>query len=157
MSIRKTLLLSLLLFFSLQYVLADTALVVKRTNGKTETFLLSSEPVLTFNSENCVFSTTNVTVTIPRTNIEEFHFVDNSTDIENQKAGSDVFVRFSGNNAVVISGLKNDRITVLDLSGKVVNADVSNNGEETTVSLNNLSRGIYIIKYDNSSIKVVRK
>jgi len=157
MSIKKTLLLFVLQLFSFQCALAGTVLIVEKTDGTTETFVLWDKPELTFEAQNVVITYKNNRVTIPRADIEEFHFDDDGTGIESHRTGNDVLVRFSGDDTVVISGMKNKHIVVSNIGGKLVNATITRSGEETTVSLNSLPQGIYIIKYDNNSIKVVRQ
>ena len=48
-------------------------------------------------------------------------------------------------------------VTVCDLSGKTVNAPATIEGEQILVNLSGLRSGIYFVKFDNSTVKVLKK
>lgn len=146
-----------LLFMVAGRAVAETSLIVQKTDGTRETFLLSEKPEMVIEGENCAFSTANVTLEIPRVDIEDLHFEDTATGIGTLKAKSDVLVRFANDHTVQIAGLGSTRLAVYDISGKAVNADISTTGDTTTISLGNMPSGTYIINYGKNSIKILKK
>lgn len=138
-------------------VLADTKLVVQKVDGTKETFLLSDKPEMTLQDSNCIFSTTYITVEIPRININNMHFEYETTNIETSKTGNDITVRLLNDHSVQIKGLCNQHIAVYDISGRIVNTMTSSIDNITTVSLNNVPQGVYLIRYGNNTIRILRK
>lgn len=63
--------------------------------------------------------------------------------------------RFDGNALVVAS--KGAMVKVYDASGKEVDAEMTTDAENTSVSLASLAKGVYIIKIGGSSFKVMKK
>ena len=51
----------------------------------------------------------------------------------------------------------NTEVVVCDLSGKTVNAPVSLESEQIVVNLSGLSNGIYFVKFDDKTVKVLKK
>lgn len=158
MKFRNMPILSLLLFFvlSAQQAVADTVLVVQKTDGTRETFLLSDSPVVTMEGSCCDFSTSNVSLRLQRDNIAEMHFEDAADGISAVRHG-DVHFNLLGNHTVEIVGMRTAPIAVYDMGGKAVRADIKASGDTLTVSLNGLPLGTYIIKYGNDSIKISNK
>lgn len=150
-----------MLFLSHSQLKADTTLIVEKTDGSTESFLLADQPVVTFEGANGVFTTPSVSVSIPRADIDNFHFKSGTTGIKaitpTTGDGASVRVRFLGGNTVEIAGQGNRPVAVYRTDGAAANAEVVRGADSATVSLENLPKGIYVIKYGNNSIKMIRK
>lgn len=148
-----------MLMIPLWQAAASTVLVVQKTDGTTETFLLSEQPVITFGASNFDVATAAASLSIPLSDVEDFHFADEGTTAiaSTPSASGDTRVELLGGNAVRISGEGSKSVAVYDLSGKAAPAQISTTGDAATVSLGNMPNGIYIIKYGNNSIKVSKK
>lgn len=153
---RKILLSLMLLPMFAPAAMAGTALVVAKSDGTTETFLLSQKPEISFGAADCTVSTADCTVSIPRGDIADFHFSDVATAISSPSAEGGVSVRIAGG-AVTIQGAQPSGVSVSDASGKAVNASVATSGTACTVSLAGLPKGIYIVKYGKNTIKTANK
>lgn len=135
---------------------ADTALVMAKSDGTTETFLLSQKPEISFGESDCTLSTTDYTVSIPRGDIADFHFTDVATAISSPCTDGGVKVRLA-DGVLTIQGAIENAVAVFDVSGKAVNANATTNGTTCTVALAGLPKGIYIVKYGNNTIKTASK
>lgn len=145
-----------LLAFLQQQVFAETKLVVQKTDGTTEEFLLSDKPEMTIYNKSCIFVTKKTAINIRRTDIVDFHFEEYSSDIDKVEANG-ICVKFINDNNVCFTGLKGRKISIYDVEGKAFQGSIETIGDDTIVSLSNLPKGIYVIKYINSSIKLAKK
>lgn len=136
--------------------MADTALVLAKSDGTTETFVLAQKPELSFGVNDCTVSTADYTVTIPRGDIADFHFADAASAITSPHEASDVSVRLA-DGFLTLQGIQASRVSVFDVSGKPVRADITASGTTCTVTLAGLPKGIYVVKYGNNTIKTANK
>lgn len=150
-----------MLFLSHSQLKANTTLIVQKTDGTTESFQLADQPVVTFEGANGIFATSSLSISIPRADIDNFHFESVATGIKmvtpSTKDIANVRVRFIDGNTVEIAGQANSAVAVYRIDGAAANADVVKGADSATVSLGNLPKGIYVIKYGNNSIKMIRK
>ena len=90
-----------------------------------------------------------------RGDVKNWHFVDNLSSID---AIADKDAEFAVNgNALVISGVKdNTAITLYNVNGVVVKQSAVD-GDICTIPLNGLSAGLYIVTYNNTTFKFLKK
>lgn len=134
---------------------ADTTLVVLKTDGGKENFSLSENPEITMKEDNCVFTTASGSISIPISNITDFHFEDGSASIGVIKQ-ADTSWKMS-DNEITISGKIKGGISLYDVSGKPVPVSIKTVGDISTIPTLGLKAGIYIIKYNDNTIKIIRK
>lgn len=119
------------------------------------------------------FSDTSVEITIPSETPGEAPVVHSIgvEDIENSTFSETASIQGAVvENSTVFSVLDGNRIRitapceisagdarVYDLAGKLLSCPVAIDGEVATVSLDQLSAGVYIIAYQNNNIKVTKK
>ena len=147
-------LLSCILLSALSFAQQPNALILKLTDGSTNTFILSEKPVVTLPDNNIVISGTANTM-YARSDVEKFFFeyVD-PTGVEKVKE-NDVTFKYQDGEHVRLSGLKSGTIvSVSSLDGKNLSTQKSDTSGNITVSLKNLPKGVYIISYDKRSVKV---
>ena len=118
------------------YAQEKNALVVKLTNGSTNTFVLSNKPVVTMPDNNVVISG-DASATYARSEVEKFYFIhDDGSGIES---------------------IGNDNIGIFyEDDGKNIGSQKSDGTGSVTISLGNHPKGIYIISFGGRSIKVRR-
>lgn len=133
----------------------ELALVVLHADGNRSTFLLSERPEVTFSGDNCVFSSESATVTLARANITDFHFESAATGIGKVKGDERLF-RIVGKGVAQLLNVPSSSVCVYDLQGKMVQAGIAADGQHTTVSLEQLPEGVYVIRYAGSAIKIKR-
>lgn len=62
-----------------------------------------------------------------------------------------------GSNTLVVKAAEGTNVKVYAADGRAVEADILQNGDATTIDLNRLDRGIYMIQIGTSSMKVLKK
>lgn len=136
------------------YAQEKNALVVKLTDGSTNTFVLSDKPVVTMPDNNVVISG-DASATYARSEVEKFYFIYyDPTEIESISKDNIAFFYEDGEN-VRITGLKDKTtVSVTSLDGKIISTQMSNGDGNVTIYLGNNPKGVYIISFEGRSIKV---
>ena len=147
-------LLALLCLFSNIAINAQHRLVLELKNGRTESWLLTERPEVTFEGSKMKISTS--TIEYERSDVKQFSF--SGPDALNEVSENELrFVQLGTD--IQIFGLTDaDKlIQVYDLGGRRAYAKVSIQSSLAHISLTELPQGIYIIKIGNKqSIKVKR-
>lgn len=122
------------------------ALKVSLYGSTSATYVLETKPVVTYSENNVTIKTQSLEDTYPLSEVESFTFVESaSSGIET--ITQNVTYDFHNN----IFTCEGHEIRVYNLSGQSVASGNS------SVSLEALDRGIYIVNTGNRSIKVVKK
>ena len=126
----------------------ESALCVTRTNGQVAYYILSEKPVVTFGETTMLIVTSNVSTEYQRTEVENFTFVDKKaiTGIAQIGEGNTVF-QYQDNTIRGAGGA----IQVYNSLGKLVKQG------EGIVSLDNQPQGVYVVKMNQQTIKVIKK
>lgn len=133
---------------------ADEALNLKMKDGTIHSFILNERPIITMGDGKLYVDTDKTTATYSLYDVNEYAFGEASTGIRGISTTEGVMR--NGDN-IVFHGIDAKKVVVCNLGGAVVNADVSSNNSDTTVSLTNLPQGIYIIKVSGTSVKINKK
>ncbi len=155
---QKLLSLALLLFGLVQGLSADesAALHLLFADGSDKWFLFTQQPVVTFSESELTVTTSDGAFAYTFDNVSEFRFDDPDADgVTDQRTTTPRIVQ--ANNAVLIYGTGKDAVSLYDLSGRRLAANVRRQGDAVNVSLHSLPTGTYIIRINNQSIKVARK
>lgn len=159
--------LSLLFFLSLcASVFASnepSQLVVKLKDNSEKISILANQPVVTFDTEKLYINSSDFSTEI--SNVQEFYFKTETTtgiDVvkktDNEDASSPFTFRFVDGRTVYIDGLDNSvRVMVYSLSGAQVNARIDRGNERAVVDFGNQPAGVYIIKANNQSFKIIKR
>ena len=125
-----------------------SALCVTRTNGEVAYYILSEKPVVSFGETTMLIVAGNASTEYQRTEVEKFTFVDKKaiTGIAQIGEGSTVF-QYQDNTIRAVGGA----IQVYNSQGKLVKQG------EDTVSLNDQPQGVYVVKMNQQTIKVIKK
>lgn len=158
---------SLLFLLSLHaYVFASnepSQLVVKLNDNTEKIFILANKPVITFDTEKFYINTSDFSTEL--SNVQEFYFqTETATGIEVVKktdgtASSSIFTfRFVDGHTVYIDGLDDSaHISVYSLSGAQVNARIDKSNDRAVVDFGNQPAGVYIIRANKQSFKIIKR
>lgn len=160
---RKTLTVLLLALLSVSlYAGEKKVLSVLMTDGTNVCFYLSEQPLVTFVGENVKIASVSEEAVIARALVERFEFLETMpTHIEEIEMDEGETVKghleFS-EEAVSISGLATDgKVRVFTLKGQMVVSAVADGEGNVTISLDSLSAGIYLINYNETTIKFIKR
>ena len=147
---RQNRLLTLMLFLLVTSLssMAQTNMVVHQTDGSSKQFDISSIRKLLVSPQTfSVYAQDESQIAMAQ--IRSVKFSQVSTDISNL-AGSGVALQRKGN-ILTLEGLKaGDRVQLYSVNGQV-----TGNFDGKSLNLSNLSRGVYILKINNKTIKFV--
>lgn len=151
----------LCLFSFFQSAFADEViweLNLVRTSDKTDVFLLSDEPEISFDGENIFFKTDSIETSCPFKELKSFSFekkiIQTETSIRQVNATSKEFV-FLNSKTIVCKGCDSlTSVFVSNIDGSVIIPEINLTGSTLTISLKNEPSGIYIINVDGQTIKV---
>ena len=130
------------------------ALVVEMRDGSNVSFLLKEKPTITFTGKLMSIVSASSSSEIKRADVKQCYFAAVSTSVEEVvcEAQADV----SGN-SVALSGLPaNADVTVYSANGVQVLSEKAVDGC-CTISLDSLPNALYIVNYNNTSIKILKK
>lgn len=157
----KKLLLSLLLFaFSaLTFAQKKDVLSILMKDGTSVYFLLEEKPLITFeNSDVKVVSSTDEAV-LERAQVDRFEFVDEvPTAIEEleEEIAREKFEMTR--NAIHLSGLAPGcKVQLFSISGQSILATAANENGAVTISIDSLPAGIYLVNYNEITIKFIKQ
>ena len=131
-------------------------------DGKTASFLFSTQPKVTVGSDELTVSSTDVSsVSYTIANVQRFYFEKNIiTGIHDVSAGSASGPVFVYNHGVItVSGLKSkERVSVYSIGGsKVAESKAGSNGC-ASVDISGAVRGVYVISTGSGvSFKLLKK
>ena len=147
---RQNRLLTLMLFLLVTSLssMAQTNMVVHQTDGSSKQFDISSIRKLLVSPQTfSVYAQDESQIAMAQ--IRSVKFSQVSTGISNL-AGSGVALQRKGN-MLTLEGLKaSDRVQLYSVNGQV-----TGNFDGKSLNLSNLSRGVYILKINNKTIKFV--
>lgn len=152
---KNKILLILLLFFSVRLSAREyKALVVEMRDGSTASFLLAEKPKITFAGElmNIVSSASGME--FARADVRKYSFVDAPTSVDEAIVSPEAVI--DGNTVVVCGVPDGTAVGVYTVGGAAVMQSTAVGGS-CTLSLENLSAGLYIVNYNNTSIKYLKK
>lgn len=132
-------------------------MVVEMKTGEKIEYFLTDTPQLKHNDERVLLTTKKTNVEYETSRIAKVYFSESvNSGIKDIKT-SDTVIQLSPE-SIHLSGFSpNESIQILSLNGNVYRSlSVSNDGS-LTISLSDLSIGVYIIKSTNQSFKITRR
>ena len=157
----KKLLFSLLLltFSALTFAQKKDVLGIFMKDGTSVYFLLEEKPLITFeNSDVKVVSSTDEAVLV-RSQVDRFEFVaDVPTDVEDvqEKVEREKFELTR--NAIHLSGLTPGcKVQLFSIGGQSILATAANENGAVTISIDSLPAGIYLVNYNEITIKFIKQ
>lgn len=151
----------LLLFFCLQlYVLANKntpTVEVWTKSGERIAYSLSEHPVITYSGTDLVLTTTHLTVNYPLAELHKFTFGTEATAIEPIPTLPDGQIRMPGEMLILSGFCPSEQVLIYNIEGqKVLDATISSDGN-TTIDIQSLATGIYVVKAGCITHKIIKK
>lgn len=122
---------------------AATALCVTMRDGSNKVFLLSNKPVVSFGDKTLDINSDDVSASIDRKDISVMTFIDN--DQVEDVADAEVF-EYTGSTVRVDGHF----IEIYSMAGVKVAFG------QDAVGLDSLPAGVYIVRYGNTSVKILK-
>ncbi len=131
---------------------------VWKMDGSKISFLLSDEPVTTFENGNLVITTNQSVYSYPLAQMKKYTHEGQSEGMDNSPlAPGDILVR-QNDEQLLIEGLPdNYPVTVYNMDGKQIYSQRSIGGQPLLVSLIGQPQGSYIITAGSTSFKFVKQ
>ena len=154
----KKILFFLAIIFSLP-VCADHYLVIEMNNSKQHSYSLSDKPVITFDNDRLFIKTDKIELDYPISNILKYYFIEvDETGVEDIKNDVDkIHFIYTDPDFLCVEGVDWDAdINIYDISGRVCAVNLTKSDNCTKIELSTLNKGVYIIKVNNHSFKIIR-
>lgn len=157
---KKALSLYILLFVGFLVLRAQSSsnlcAVVETTNGKRMEYLLSDLPRIIYDDSMVTLSTNSTIVEFHPEEILKIYLTESTTAINDCKS-PDGSISLS-HNQVLLSGFSaNESVTIFCVDGHQLWRGIIHDNGCLTITLDQLSKGIYIIKTNHQSIKITKK
>ena len=128
------------------------SLFVSFNDGSKIEFALSTLPEVTFGDDKMTVETTSTTASYELWKVSTFTY-GTTTDIK--QVSQDTRFAWEGDR-IIVDG-KANKVSIYALDGKTVSISPIINNDKTIISLEGLTKGVYIIKINNKSIKITRQ
>lgn len=128
------------------------SLFVSFNDGSKIEFALSTLPEVTFGDDKMTVETTSTTASYELWKVSTFTY-GTTTDIK--QVSQDTRFAWEGDR-IIVDG-KANKVSIYSLDGKAVSISPIINNDKTIISLEGLTKGVYIIKINNKSIKITRQ
>ena len=145
------------LMFAMQ-TCAQNTLIIKQKDGQQLFYGFDKKPVIKYTEEELVLKTNDAEVYYPFSSIAKFSFIDTETDIHDIINGSKTPEFSIEKDEVFIKGVRaGTTVYIIGLEGKIHNTFKINNEGMIFFSINALPKGVFVIKADNLTCKILKK
>lgn len=152
------LLLFISLISSLGYAQKERVLLLSMQDGTSVTFFLKEKPRVTFSGEMLEIISEASQANVKRTEVREIKFVmqeDSEIAIDEAKASENVGI---DNEMIVIENIEQGSVVkVLTIDGRIVATEAAAENNSARISLTSLSAGIYLLNYNDTIIKFIKR
>ena len=133
------------------------ALKIHMNNGDPQFFMLSSEPVITFDGSECVIQSSAFSARYDMTEVNFAEFVEHTAALDEEMKAA-LTVDLTDPNAVVIRGMSAaGNVAVYNLTGVMVASSVADSEGTAVVDISQLPAAVYIVTSKETSFKIYRK
>lgn len=137
---------------------SQNTLTIHQKDGQQFSFGFDDKPVITYTDNDLVLKTTKTEVQYPLESLLKLTFNDSETAVKPVLKDGKNPALVLDSYAVNISGAKAGvEVTVFSADGKSVNSYKASPDGNVSFSIADLTEGVYIIKSENLSIKVLKK
>ena len=133
------------------------ALIVELVDGTTQEYVIGDAPRVTFDESNVLIKSLVVETEIPKDEVERFYFDwkgQPSTAIDEVRKPADFSFNYDGCN-VLLTGA-DGLVQVYDMSGRCLLNSRTTDGV-ASIDMTPFNTGVYIIKMNTQSIKILKK
>lgn len=135
---------------------AYQCVVVETTDGERMEYLLSDNPRIVHRNAMVELTTNTVSVEFPSSNVSKVYLSTTTTAVEKIKAAEGEIRMYQ--DVIVMKGFgANEPVILYGTDGSQLWQQSTDGNGQLVVSLNSLSKGIYIIKTNHQSFKIIRK
>lgn len=149
------------LFAAIGAMMAQDSMPVQKLNvwkmdGSMISFLLTDEPVTTFENGNLVITTNQGVFSCPLAQMKKYTHEGLPEGIENTVAPGTILVR-QNNEQMLIEGLPDNMpVSVYSMDGKQILSQRATGGQTMLISLIGQPQGTYVINAGSTSFKFVK-
>lgn len=134
---------------------ANLSLVIHRTDGTTTVFALDEQPVTSFTRDDLVITTSTDSYSYPLTNIQRFTY-ENATTVNSIRHTGILVAQRGG--YLVVSGLQAGQIvTLYGIDGRQMATAQAYGSAPVSIPLSHLPGGVYVVKADCVTFKILKK
>lgn len=137
------------------------SIVVEQNDGSRLTLSMPEGTTATFTGTTLNLSSKNGNVELPFENIKHWTYSTDEADdsgwasIDGIESTSNVKISWEADNRLAISGLDaNSPVAVYDTNGRTIHSGAATNDGSASVSMGNLPKGIYIVKFGSQTAKI---
>lgn len=135
--------------------LSAQTLVVWQKNGQKAYYSLDEKPKTTFTATDLVITTHMLTINYPLSNILRYTY-ESSTGIDDIRDNQGFCISEDGTEVILRNVKKGIAVSVYSVDGKLVEQKQSSGEAVMTVSLRQHPLGVYVVKHDDVSYKIVK-
>ena len=132
-----------------------TTLVLEMRDGSTAKILLSKKPKITFVGGDLKIVSEYCSMEFPRQDVRKYLFCD-----QDSSAITDAILELKaileGNTLVISEAPENTTVTIYTVGGKLVKLATAIDGN-CSISLNELAVGPYVVSFNNTTFKFLKK
>ena len=153
----KKILSILAILFSLP-IYADHHLVIETNNSKKHSYSLEDNPVISFNNDILVIKTDKIELSYPISDIAKYYFTKEDTGISSVNGDvNNIHFNYTNTDFLLIEGIaEEDNVNVYEINGRTCHVNIVRNSNSITIELKTLPKGIYLVKVNNHSFKLIR-
>ena len=139
-----------------EYALSQQ-LVVWMKNGEKVYYNLKEYPKTTFSGSNVVITTNTMEVAYPLEQVLRYTYENLASDIEALLTDKEVYVSREGD-VITFQNLHSAQpIQVFSIDGKLLETHSVNDKQSTSLSLNAYPTGVYIVKVNGTTYKMMKR
>lgn len=133
------------------------ALKVNMKSGDPHFFMLSTEPVITFDGTECHINSVDFSTKYDMSAIDYAEIVDNSASVDEQLKSS-LVVDLTNPDRITIHGMSADSpVTLVNLAGVVLRQTQADSEGTAILTVSDLPGAIYIVSSKETSFKYIKK
>lgn len=154
----KKILSILAILFSLP-MYADHHLVIEINNSKKHSYSLEDNPVISFDSKRLIIKTDKIELSYQISDIVKYYFIkEDDTSISSINGdANNIHINYTNNDFILIEGIaEEDNVNVYEINGRTCHVNITRSNDSVIVELKNLPKGIYLVKVNNHSFKLIR-
>ena len=136
---------------------AQNCMVIDLSDGSTAHFALAEKPVITYSGENIKAVSATATIEVARSQVRSIRFEEEESNTAVGEIATENAAITANGNTITIEGIADGtRVTIFSIGGQAV-ATATATGGSCTICTDEFSAGIYIINYNNTTIKYLKK
>lgn len=138
------------------FAAGDGAVVVETKSGEKVTFYYEAQPEITFADANVEIKSSEQSVVYAMNDVAQIKFDDTIAGIDDVSKNETRFT-FSGTQLIIEGLAPQSKIAVFATDGKMWKEGTADANGKVTMAMGELTRGVYVIKTNKVSYKIVKK